>query len=124
MSKSVKDSNKISKSKSKEVKSELNKPEINEQKDNVVIVQETVKDEIILSDLKKRQLSDLKKGQLSDLSLSDLFFLEKMCSLLCKRYETSARIDKFNNDKFKEYNVYYEKIFSEIERRVLESFKN
>ena len=62
-------------------------------------------------------------SKISNVSLIDLMFLEKACALLCKRYETSARIDDCNNRKFKEYKEYYEKIFSELEIRVLNACK-
>ena len=62
-------------------------------------------------------------NKIGNVSLIDLMFLEKACALLCKRYETSARIDDCNNRKFKEYKEYYEKIFSELEIRVLNACK-
>ena len=52
------------------------------------------------------------------LSLTELMALENACALLCKRFETTARLDSTNNTKFKEYQIYYEKIFSELESRV------
>lgn len=55
---------------------------------------------------------------LNNMGLFDLIQLEKACALLCKRFETSARLDKENNDKFNEYKGYYGKIFAELENRV------
>ena len=62
-------------------------------------------------------------GGLNNMSLFDLVQLEKACALLCKRFETSARLDRENNEKFKEYKGYYDKIFSELEKRVSEVCK-
>ena len=56
--------------------------------------------------------------KLSNISIIELIALEKACALLCKRFETIARLDSTNNAKFKEYQMYYEKIFSELESRV------
>lgn len=61
--------------------------------------------------------------KLNNMGLFDLIQLEKACSLLCKRFETSARLDCENNEKFKEYKGYYDKIFSELEKRVSEICK-
>lgn len=60
------------------------------------------------------------KKTLSSLDISDLAALEKACSLLCRRFETTARLDNNNSIKFKEYKQYYEIIFSELEKKVLE----
>lgn len=117
MSKTIKDNNKTNRK--KETKSENKNSENIEYTENTInalIVQDTTKEDIILSDLRKMELSGL--------NISDLYFLEKACALVCKRYETLARIDVSNNKKFKEYNLYYEKIFSEIEQRVLNYCKN
>ena len=108
MSKSVKDNNKTNKN---EIKSENKKSENIENNKNVVIEQETIKENIVLSELKKKELSGM--------GISDLFFLEKICALICKRYETSARINNSNNEKFKEFKSYYDKIFFELEQRIL-----
>ena len=55
---------------------------------------------------------------LNNMGLFDLLQLEKACALICKRFETSARLDKEYNDKFNEYKGYYGKIFAELENRV------
>lgn len=117
MSKSVKDNNKTDKNEIKtESKTESKKTENAKKNDkNIIIEQETIKENIVLSELKKKELSGV--------DISDLFFLEKICALICKRYETSARINNSNNEKFKEFKFYYERIFSELERRVLDICK-
>lgn len=59
------------------------------------------------------------KKPLELLDVESLVALEKACSLLCKRFETTAQLDPKNNAKFKEFKNYYEMIFSELEKRVL-----
>lgn len=59
------------------------------------------------------------KKPLELLDIQSLVALEKACSLLCKRFETTAQLDPKNNAKFKEFKNYYEMIFSELEKRVL-----
>ena len=61
---------------------------------------------------------------LSEMNIMELISLETACNLLCRRFETVAQLDYNNNFKFKEYQRYYEMIFSELERRVVESCKN
>lgn len=61
---------------------------------------------------------------LKNISINDLISYEKACALICKRYESAARIEyKDYKDKFNKYKMYYEKIFSEIENRVNEFCK-
>lgn len=117
MSKSVKDNNKTDKNEIKtESKTESKKTENAKKNDkNIIIEQESIKENIVLSELKKKELSGV--------DISDLFFLEKICALICKRYETSARINNSNNEKFKEFKFYYDRIFSELERRILDICK-
>lgn len=56
---------------------------------------------------------------LEDLNILELISLERICSIVCKRYETSARLDVINNNKFKEFKTYYDSIFSEMENRII-----
>ena len=63
------------------------------------------------------------RNQLELLDIQSLVALEKACSLLCKRFETTAQLDIKNNAKFKEFKNYYEMIFSELEKRVLDICK-
>lgn len=59
-----------------------------------------------------------------NININDLISYEKACALICKRYESAARIEyKDYKDKFNKYKMYYEKIFSEIENRVNEFCK-
>ena len=51
-------------------------------------------------------------------SLSEILDYEKACALVCKKYETSARIDNTDNFKFNRFKECYHYIFDEIERRV------
>ena len=61
---------------------------------------------------------------LKNVNIADLISYEKACALICKRYESAARIEyKDYKDKFNKYKMYYEKIFSEIENRVNEFCK-
>lgn len=59
------------------------------------------------------------RNPLELLDVESLVALEKACSLLCKRFETTAQLDPKNNAKFKEFKNYYEMIFSELEKKVL-----
>lgn len=61
---------------------------------------------------------------ISELNITELISLEKACALVCKRFETIAQLDFTNNNKFKEYQHYYELIFNELEKRVAESCNN
>ena len=61
---------------------------------------------------------------ISELNITELIALEKACALVCKRFETIAQLDFTNNNKFKEYQHYYELIFNELEKRVAESCNN
>lgn len=51
-------------------------------------------------------------------SLPEILDYEKACALVCKKYETSARIDNTDNFKFNRFKECYHYIFDEIERRV------
>lgn len=62
---------------------------------------------------------DAKINKLSSLNIVELVSLERACSLLCKKYETTARLNNNSNSLFIEYNGYYEKIFNELKVRVL-----
>ena len=62
-------------------------------------------------------------NKISNISLIDLISLERACALICKRYETTAKLDMVNNNKFKEYKAYYENIFCELEQRVINACK-
>jgi hypothetical protein len=63
------------------------------------------------------------KKPLELLDIQSLVALEKACSLLCKRFETTAQLDPKNNAKFKEFKNYYEIIFSELEKRIIDNCK-
>ena len=59
-----------------------------------------------------------KTENVSNISIIELLSLENACALICKKYEMAARIDRENNEKFKEYSGYYQIIFEELEKRV------
>ena len=81
---------------------------------NTITVNNDVKNEELKSD----------KDNLKNVNIADLISYEKACALICKRYESAARIEyKDYKDKFNKYKMYYEKIFSEIENRVNEFCK-
>lgn len=70
------------------------------------------------------KVSNNNTDDLKNISINDLISYEKACALICKRYESAARIEyKDYKDKFNKYKMYYEKIFSEIENRVDEFCK-
>ena len=56
---------------------------------------------------------------ISTISLNDLVKLENACSLICKKYEIGARIEKEDYDKFNEFKGYHQKLFKELERRII-----
>lgn len=65
------------------------------------------------------KVSNNNTDDLKNISINDLISYEKACALICKRYESAARIEyKDYKDKFNKYKIYYEKIFSEIENRI------
>jgi uncharacterized protein (DUF4415 family) len=69
---------------------------------------------------------EYKKVECKDITtidICDLIALEKACAIVCRKYETAARIDRDNMDKFREYGDYYQSIFHELERRVINIFK-
>ena len=72
---------------------------------------------------KEEKLANV-ENRFSELNIVDLMTLERACALICSKHEMAARIDKTNNDKFKEYKTYYEDIFREIERRVSKMCKS
>ena len=124
MSKKTNKSNNTEVVKNTKKNAELDTLKVN---DDVIIEEKDIKESAKLyideKYLKEGKLLTIKEFGLNNMSLFDLVQLEKACALLCKRFETSARIDRENNDKFKEYKVYYEKIFSELENRVSNVFK-
>ena len=69
------------------------------------------------------EITYITKKPIELLDITQLISLEKACSLLCKRFETTAQLDIRNNAKFKEFKNYYEMIFSELEKRVLDICK-
>ena len=70
------------------------------------------------------KVSNNNTDDLKNISINDLISYEKACALICKRYESAARIEyKDYKDKFNKYKMSYEKIFSEIENRVNEFCK-
>lgn len=70
------------------------------------------------------KVSNNNTDDLKNVNIADLISYEKACALICKRYESAARIEyKDYKDKFNKYKMYYEKIFSEIENRVNEFCK-
>ena len=70
------------------------------------------------------KISNNNIDELKNININDLISYEKACALICKRYESAARIEyKDYKDKFNKYKMYYEKIFSEIENRVNELCK-
>lgn len=53
------------------------------------------------------------------LTIQDLMWTEKACALICRKYETTARIDYENNKKLTEFSRYYKMIMDELEKRVI-----
>lgn len=79
---------------------------------------------IALNKEEQIKVSNNNTDDLKNVNIVDLISYEKACALICKRYESAARIEyKDYKDKFNKYKMYYEKIFSEIENRVNEFCK-
>lgn len=53
------------------------------------------------------------------LTIQDLMWMEQACALVCRKYETTARIDYENNKKLTEFSQYYKMIMDELEKRVI-----
>lgn len=51
-------------------------------------------------------------------SISELMDIEKACALVCRKYETSARLNDNDNFKFNKFKDCYHYIFKEIEERI------
>lgn len=60
----------------------------------------------------------IKRRPIETLKIDELMWLEKACALICKKYETTARLDGQNNRKLSEFTVYYNTIINEMETRV------
>lgn len=58
-------------------------------------------------------------GKIKYLDINELVALEKACSILCKRFETTAQLDYAYHSNFKEFQKYYEMIFNELKERVI-----
>lgn len=81
---------------------------------NIVIKSETeMPNEIIENEIPV-------KKSLKDMDINELISFEKACSLLCKRFETVAKLDITNNHAFLQYQKYYDMIFNELKVRVKE----
>lgn len=66
-------------------------------------------------------ITTIKRRPIEILTLEDVIYLEKACSLICKKYETTARLDMENNKKLTEFTSYYRTIIDELETRVKRS---
>lgn len=53
--------------------------------------------------------------------INALISYEKACAIVCKRYETRARLDGENNLMFQKFSAYYADILKELEKRVEQS---
>ena len=66
-------------------------------------------------------ITTIKRKPIETMTLEDVIYLEKACSLICKKYETTARLDMENNRKLTEFTSYYRTITDELETRVKQS---
>jgi hypothetical protein len=66
-------------------------------------------------------ITTIKRKPIEILTLEDVIYLEKACALICKKYETTARLDMENNRKLTEFTSYYRTIIDELETRVKRS---
>lgn len=66
-------------------------------------------------------ITTIKRKPIETMTLEDVIYLEKACSLICKKYETTARLDMENNRKLTEFTSYYRTIIDELETRVKQS---
>lgn len=51
-------------------------------------------------------------------SIDTLMNYERACAVVCKKYETMARLDGGSNSMFKKFSAYYTEILAELEKRV------
>lgn len=66
-------------------------------------------------------ITTIKRKPIETMTLEDVIYLEKACSLICKKYETTARLDMENNRKLTEFTSYYRAIIDELKTRVKQS---
>lgn len=67
----------------------------------------------------EKNLKEKDVHTLNSVSIEELISYEKACALICRRYESAARIDYMDHrDKFNKYKKCYEEIFSELEYRI------
>ena len=66
-------------------------------------------------------ITTIKRKPIETMTFEDVIYLEKACSLICKKYETTARLDMENNRKLTEFTSYYRTIIDELETRVKQS---
>lgn len=69
-------------------------------------------------DVQELFISTPKKSSIEYMNVSDLIWVEKACAIVCKKYETTARLDLENNKKLSEFSNYYKNILNELEDRV------
>lgn len=78
----------------------------------------------LLVDIKTVEVAKLApapaKTFIENMSLMELVWLEKACATVCKKYETTARLDLENNKKLTEFSKYYKNILNVLEDRVRE----
>lgn len=92
-----------------------------EQEANTGISVEVTKGELI-ADIGEVVVSKIapqpSKRFIESMSVMELVWLEKACATICKKYETTARLDLENNKKLSEFSGYYKSILDELEDRV------
>lgn len=92
---------------------------IKDKKNDTVIKNTVFENKITVSDEQSNQeFSEVKTKTIKDLTIEELLYFEKACSLICRRYEISARLDNVNNKMFQKYNDYYQIIIQEIENKL------
>jgi hypothetical protein len=78
----------------------------------------------LLVDIKTIEVAKLApapaKTFIENMSVMELVWLEKACATVCKKYETTARLDLENNKKLTEFSKYYKNILNVLEDRVRE----
>lgn len=77
---------------------------------------ELIVDENIITECK---ITTIKCKPIEKMCIEELMWAEKACALICKKYETTARIDFEGNKKLTEFSSYYNEIIHELEKRII-----
>lgn len=69
-------------------------------------------------------IQTIKHKPIETMNIEELMWLEKACALICRKYETTARIDFVNNHKLTEFSNYYKEILKQLEKCITNACKD